>query len=66
MANPVRKNLTSPVKDKSLQLGHSNGANKFSLVSMGCPKNLVDSDNLFVTVEITDVYDYDLKGIRVR
>ncbi len=41
-------------------------ANKFSLVSMGCPKNLVDSDNLFVTVEITDVYDYDLKGIIVR
>jgi len=46
MANPGRKNLASPVKNKSLQSGHSNGANKFSLVSMGCPKNLVDSDTL--------------------
>ena len=46
MSTPVRKNLASPVKDKSLQSGHSNGANKFALISMGCPKNLVDSDNL--------------------
>ncbi|MDI6744344.1 MAG: 30S ribosomal protein S12 methylthiotransferase RimO [Thermodesulfovibrionales bacterium] len=46
MASPVRKNSASPVKDKFLQSGHSTGANKFFLISLGCPKNLVDSDTL--------------------